>query len=285
MCPSMPGSSSFAFPSDGYRANGLRVSGAQTYSGAPRRLTIWGGTITSIQGPTHAGSVNGNSTANFLVRFKSTGSAVLLAWGGHLAQSAYWDKANGGAPDGAAQVSGAPWHMRTLQLDGAGNKNQDRSIQPSAIVGRAGTSGPGAGDTSPDRTPHAGRTAGDAAPHRAPDPSRAAGDAATDHQPAGRRWRWRWWHRGPRFPGRSGDGVAAADATGDQHGRQPRGTPSGWRRRRRSRGGDARGPGRVRRAATHDPPTPPGLSPHPPTARARGGAAHHAPAHRLPSPS
>jgi hypothetical protein len=25
--------------------------------------------------------------------------------------------------------------MRTLQLDGAGNKNQDRSIQPSAIVG------------------------------------------------------------------------------------------------------------------------------------------------------
>ena len=135
MCPSMPGASSFAFPSDGFRANGLRVSGAEAYSGSPRRLTIWGGTITSIGGPTHAGSVNGNSTANFLVRFKSTGKAVLLAWGGHLAQSAYWDKADGGAPDGAAQVSGAPWHMRTLQIDGAGNKNQDRSIQPSAIVG------------------------------------------------------------------------------------------------------------------------------------------------------
>jgi len=135
MCPSMSGASSFAFPSDGFRANGLTVSGAQAYSGSPRRLTIWGGTITSIQGPTHAGSVNGNSTADFLVRFRSTGKAVLLAWGGHLAQSAYWDKANGGAPDGAAQVSGAPWHMRTLQLDGAGNKNQDRSIQPSAIVG------------------------------------------------------------------------------------------------------------------------------------------------------
>jgi len=135
MCPSMSGASSFAFPSDGYRANGLTVSGAQAYSGSPRRLTIWGGTITSIQGPTHAGSVNGNSTADFVVRFKSTGKAVLLAWGGHLAQSAYWDKANGGPRDGAAMVSGAPWHMRTLQLDGAGNKNQDRSIQPSAIVG------------------------------------------------------------------------------------------------------------------------------------------------------
>jgi hypothetical protein len=67
------------------------------------------------------------------VSFTSTGSAVLLAWGGHLAQSAYWDVAAGGPPDGAAQVSGAPWHMRTLQLDGSGNRNQDRSIQSSAI--------------------------------------------------------------------------------------------------------------------------------------------------------
>jgi hypothetical protein len=135
MCPSMPAAKSFAFPSDGFKANGLSVSGAQAYSAAPRRLTIWGGTITSIKGPTHAGSVNGNSTADFTVNFTSTGSAVLMAWGGHLAQSAYWDKAGGGGPDGAAMVSGAPWHMRTLKLDGAGNKNQDRSIQPSAIVG------------------------------------------------------------------------------------------------------------------------------------------------------
>jgi hypothetical protein len=135
MCPGMPASSSAAFPSDAYSANGLPVAGAEAYSAAPRRLTIWGGTITSISGPTHAGSPNGNSTADFLVRFTSTGPAVLLAWGGHLAQSAYWDRSAGGPSDGAAQVSGAPWHMRTLQLDGSGNKNQDRSIQPSAIVG------------------------------------------------------------------------------------------------------------------------------------------------------
>jgi hypothetical protein len=135
MCPSMPSSSSFAFPSDGFQTNGLTVSGAQAYSGAPRRLTIWGGTITGISGPSHAGSTAGNSTADLRVSFTSTGSAVLLAWGGHLAQSAYWDLANGGPRDGAAMVSGAPWHMRTLQLDGSGNKNQDRSIQPSAIVG------------------------------------------------------------------------------------------------------------------------------------------------------
>jgi hypothetical protein len=135
MCPSLPGATSRAFPSDGFKANGLSVKGAEAYSGAPRRLTIWGGTITSITGPTHAGSVNGNSTADFLVRFIATGPAVLMAWGGHLAQSRYWDTAAGGARDGASLVSGAPWHMRTLQLDGTGNKNQDRSIQPSAIVG------------------------------------------------------------------------------------------------------------------------------------------------------
>ncbi|HET9901331.1 MAG TPA: hypothetical protein VFR46_09745, partial [Actinomycetes bacterium] len=81
------------------------------------------------------GSVNGNSTADILVRFRSVGAPVLFAWGGHLAQSRYWDTAAGGARDGASLVSGAPWHMRTLKLDGAGNKNQDRSIQPSAIVG------------------------------------------------------------------------------------------------------------------------------------------------------
>ena len=135
MCPSLPGASSKAFPADGFKANGLSVHGAELYSGAPRRLTIWGGTILSITGPAHAGNVNGNSTADFLVKFLATGHAVLLAWGGHLAQSAYWDTAAGGARDGASLVSGAPWHVRTLQLDGAGNKNQDRSIQPSAIVG------------------------------------------------------------------------------------------------------------------------------------------------------
>ncbi len=135
MCPSMPTPHYGAFPSDGFRADGLSVRDAEAYSGVIRRLTIWGGTIASISGPTHAGPTGGNSTAEFTVRFVSTGSAVLLAWGGHLAQSRFWNMANGGERDGAGEVSGAPWHMRTLQLDGSGNKNQDRSIQPSAIVG------------------------------------------------------------------------------------------------------------------------------------------------------
>jgi hypothetical protein len=137
-CPSLGGSSSAAFPSDGFSTDGLSVRGAEDYSGVSRRLTIWGGTITSISGPKHAGSTSGNSTAEFVVHFSSSKSAVLLAWGGHLAQSRYWNMAAGGPRDGAGEVSGAPWHMRTLQLDGSGNRNQDRSIQPSAIVGELG---------------------------------------------------------------------------------------------------------------------------------------------------
>ena len=135
MCPNLPAASSAAFPVDPFVMDGLSVHGAQSYSAAPRRLTIWGGTIQSISVPVHRGPTSGNSSGDIVVRFRATGSAVLLAWGGHLAQSAYWNRLNGGPSDGAGQVSGAPWHMRTLQLDGAGNKNQDRSIHPSAIVG------------------------------------------------------------------------------------------------------------------------------------------------------
>ena len=135
MCPSMPAPSSAPFPSDHFVTDGLSVAGAEAYSGVSRRLTIWGGTVTSISGPVHTGPTTGNSSAEFTVRFHSTGPAVLLAWGGHLAQSRYWNLLAGGVRDGAGEVSGSPWHMRTLQLDGSGNRNQDRSIQPSAIVG------------------------------------------------------------------------------------------------------------------------------------------------------
>jgi len=135
MCPSMPSMSSLQFPSDPFKTDGLSVAGAQAYAGLSRRLSIWGGTILSISTPVHSGSPAGNSEVEMVATFKTAGPAVLLAWGGHLAQSSYWNGMAGGAADGASLVSGAPWHVRTLGLDGSGSKNQDRSIQPSAIVG------------------------------------------------------------------------------------------------------------------------------------------------------
>ncbi|TMC65819.1 MAG: hypothetical protein E6J17_01545 [Chloroflexi bacterium] len=173
MCPGLPGSSSHAFPADPYVANGLSVTGAEVWSGMSRRLTIWGGTITSISGPVHGGSVNANSTADYVVHFTSTGSAVLLAWGGHLAQSGYWDRAAGGARDGASTVSGAPWHMRTLNLDNAGARNQDRSIQRSAIVGELAVNVP----ATPTPRPTAPQAPG-------PTPTRAPGTTNPPNSPA-----------------------------------------------------------------------------------------------------
>ena len=143
MCPSLPSPSTYPFPTDYFVTDGLSVLSAQFYAGMSRRLTLWGGSIASISAPVHSGSASGNSSVEIRVSFTTTGSAVLLAWGGHLAQSSFWDTQAGGAADGASLVSGAPWHVRTRGLDGSGAKNQDRSIQPSAIVGELPPGGPG----------------------------------------------------------------------------------------------------------------------------------------------
>lgn len=134
LCPALPVPDTEAFPSDGTVVDTLAISGAEAAFGGSRDLTMWGGTITSITpaDPVHAGPTDGNSSADLLVTFQATGDAVLLAWGGHIAASAYW---NGpGDPDGAGQINGAPWHMRTQFLDGSGAANQDRSIQPSSLI-------------------------------------------------------------------------------------------------------------------------------------------------------
>ena len=92
------------FPSD--PSLGRARSPGRRRAPARRDEHDWGGTITSISRPVHSGSVNGNSSAD-IWWFRSTGSAVLLAWAAP-AQSRYWDTAAGGARDGASLVSGAP---------------------------------------------------------------------------------------------------------------------------------------------------------------------------------
>src|SRR4029079_208371 len=76
MCPSLPASSSAAFPIDPYVMDGLSVHGAQLYSAAPRRLTIWGGTIVSISAPAHSGSVDSHSSGDMIIRCRAHTRAV-----------------------------------------------------------------------------------------------------------------------------------------------------------------------------------------------------------------
>src|SRR5258706_2985150 len=130
LCPSLPAADTAQFGSDGRTINGKTVVGA--YGATGRNLTMYGGTIAPIPAPVCSGSTDANSTCDYTITFTTTGSAAFFLWGGHLARSDYWN--NPADPDGAGQVSGAPWHMRTQNLDGSGNKNQDRSIQPSALV-------------------------------------------------------------------------------------------------------------------------------------------------------
>jgi uncharacterized repeat protein (TIGR01451 family) len=77
---------------------------------------------------THSGD-QADIVVSFDVPANSDGTIVML-WAGHLAiGTSGW-----GTGLGAASISGAPFHMRTQQLDDSGNKNQDRSIQPAAII-------------------------------------------------------------------------------------------------------------------------------------------------------
>ena len=132
-CPNSLGAAdTHAFPGDPFSpavSPGLTVNGAMAFSGVSRNLTMYGGTVDSISVPAHA-----SGKGDMKVTFTTSSDWAFFLWGAHIAQSAYWNESSGGAANGASTISGAPWHMRTQQLDDSSNKNQDRSIQPSAIA-------------------------------------------------------------------------------------------------------------------------------------------------------
>jgi len=132
-CPNNLGAADTqAFPGDSFSplvSPGLTVNGAMAFSGVSRNLTMYGGTVNSITVPAHA-----SGKGDMKVTFTTSSDWAFFLWGAHIAQSAYWNESNGGVANGASTISGAPWHMRTQQLDDSSNKNQDRSIQPSAIA-------------------------------------------------------------------------------------------------------------------------------------------------------
>ncbi len=96
----------------------------------PGSIAIYDGTISNVQYFNHPAGPEG-SALKVSVRITFAPNAgqddVLIAWGGHVASQIDW-----GAGDSASGISGAPYHMRLLSLDGSGG-NKDRSIQGSAI--------------------------------------------------------------------------------------------------------------------------------------------------------
>lgn len=92
---------------------------------ATGKFTMWGGTITSVAYdlPGHVGEER-----QITVKFTSTVSNPVLAWGGHIAWRGEWGNGNS-----AGGITGSPYHMRLISLDGSGG-NQDRSLDADAVA-------------------------------------------------------------------------------------------------------------------------------------------------------
>jgi len=105
----------------------------------PGVFTFWGATfdidpvtagvqtdITRVACPT-----NDDIRQCIQIRFIPSGADAVLAWGGHIAWRGEW-----GAGQSAGGISGSPYHMRLIDLNGQGG-NQDRSLSANAVNGPA----------------------------------------------------------------------------------------------------------------------------------------------------
>lgn len=94
----------------------------------PGVFTMFNGTILSVSAYTVTGTYAGNSETRLTITFTNTDPNAVLAWGGHISTRADW-----GVGNSAIAISGAPYHMRLIDLDGSGG-NQDRSLQSNAVT-------------------------------------------------------------------------------------------------------------------------------------------------------
>jgi uncharacterized repeat protein (TIGR01451 family) len=92
-------------------------------------FTMYNGTITSVDA--YTGGLNtfvGDNSRRITIHFTSTVANPVLAWGGHISTRQQW-----GAANSAVAISGSPYHMRLIDLDGSGG-NQDRSLSAAAVI-------------------------------------------------------------------------------------------------------------------------------------------------------
>jgi uncharacterized repeat protein (TIGR01451 family) len=151
-CTSVPGCSG---PPD---TEPIPVDGTLPFAQIPGDFALFGGTITSVSGPSFPGGAD--NPAQYTINFMATVANPVLAWGGHIATRQDWGNGNA-----AINISGSPYHMRLKDLDGGGG-NQDRALSAAAVIFRSTitivkhangptstafnfTSSPGLPDTSP----------------------------------------------------------------------------------------------------------------------------------------
>ena len=86
------------------------------------------GTISGIANYSLDAPYTGNSSTRVTITFTTSTPNPVLAWGGHIATRQDW-----GVNNSAIAISGSPYHMRLLSLDGSGG-NQDRSLSSQAAI-------------------------------------------------------------------------------------------------------------------------------------------------------
>ncbi len=86
-------------------------------------FTMWGGTLQTINYVPYIGGEERRITLTFTASVPNP----VLAWGGHVAWRGEWGEGNS-----AGGISGSPYHMRLIALNGSGG-NQDRSLSADAV--------------------------------------------------------------------------------------------------------------------------------------------------------
>ena len=107
---------------------GIPTDPQVTVAQAAGNFTLWGGTIDSVSAYGDSGPLGGTDSQRITITFTSSSTKGVLAWGGHI--STRVDYPTPGKT--ASKISGSPYHMRVLEIDGSGG-NQDRSLSAAAV--------------------------------------------------------------------------------------------------------------------------------------------------------
>lgn len=91
-------------------------------------FTLFGGRITGVSTYTMNGDFAGASQTCITITIVPDLPNPVLAWGGHISTRMDW-----GLGSSAINISGSPYHMRLLDLNGTGG-NQDRSLSSDAAI-------------------------------------------------------------------------------------------------------------------------------------------------------
>ncbi|MBI5037148.1 MAG: DUF11 domain-containing protein [Candidatus Kerfeldbacteria bacterium] len=118
---------------------GSPVAGQPTNSfnnlpAAERVMSIWNGTISSMNYVTEGVLTASNSETRIAITFTATNSTVVLSWGGHIGSRLDWGYDVSNVPLSAGGISGSPYHMRLIGWSLSNLGNQDRSLSAGAVA-------------------------------------------------------------------------------------------------------------------------------------------------------